>query len=74
MIDKEALLAKIAAMFRPRDGNFLDYKARDVICGPNDRAMFGADTNFPKEWLVEDFDFTAEEADFFVSMVRAADR
>lgn len=70
MIDRNVMLDKLIQMFRPHGpGKFLDYKGRDVVCGPNDRAMIGCDTNFPKRWLVEDFDFTPEEADWFVAEV-----
>lgn len=60
---------KIIAMFRPADGDFLDFKAEDVIQGPNDRAIFGFDTNFPLEWLVADYGFTEDEARWFISEV-----
>ena len=60
---------KIIAMFRPHDGEFLGFKGEEVIQGPNDRAMFGFDTNFPLEWLVEDYGFTEEEARWFISEV-----
>lgn len=71
MINKDAILEKIIKMFRPYgDGNFLDYEGAQTICGPADRAVIGSDTNFPKEWLVEDFGFTAEEAVWFIAKVR----
>ena len=38
--------------------------------GPDDRAIVGFSTNFPKAWLVEDFDFTEEEAAWFISEVQ----
>jgi hypothetical protein len=60
---------KIIAMFSPHEGKFLDFKAEEVIQGPNDRALFGFDTNFPLEWLVEDYGFTEEEARWFISEV-----
>jgi len=76
MIDKEQLLNKIVGMFRSYSNGdyFLNYDSSDVICGPNDRAMFGFDTNFPIEWLVEDFGFTKEEARAFVDMVHLKDK
>lgn len=70
-IDKDAVLMKLLSMFRPYSGReFLDHDGKDVICGPNDRSMFGLDTNFPKEWLVHDHGFTQEEADWFVREVQ----
>lgn len=55
-------------MFVPVD-EFLDYK-NGVICGPNDRSLVGFDTYFLKEWLMEDYDFTDEEADWFIDKVK----
>lgn len=66
---KVETIDKIIRMFRPRDRDFGPYKADEVICGPNDRALFGFDTNFPIDWLVEDYDFTKEEAEWFISKV-----
>lgn len=57
---------KIIGMFRP-GGKFLGFT--EVICGPNDRAAFGYDTYFPKKWLIEDYNFTEEEADWFIGKV-----
>jgi hypothetical protein len=72
-MDRDSVLQKLVAMFRPYDGDaFLEFEASDVICGPNDRALFGTDTNFPKAWLVEDFDFTDEEATWLIDAVRSA--
>jgi hypothetical protein len=69
----EKLFLKIVGMFRPYgDKDFLSFKGEDTICGPNDRAMYGFDTNFPKEWLVTDYGFTNEEADEFVELVKKA--
>lgn len=61
---------KIIAMFRPASCDFLEFKAEEVIEGPNDRAFIGFDTSFPIKWLVEDYDFTKEEARWFVSEVQ----
>ena len=61
---------KIIKMFRPCPHDFLDYGAKDVICGPDDRAFGGMTTYFPISWLVEDFDFTEEEARWFIEKVR----
>jgi len=69
-MDKEKMLEKIIAMFSPYYGDkFLDFDGKETIVGPNDRAMCGFDNNFPKQWLVEDYDFTDEEADWFISEV-----
>lgn len=74
MIDKEVILRKIVGMFRPYSGEkFLDYSGTEVVYGPNDRAMIGFDTHFPKDWLIEDFGFTDEEADWFIEQVRSHD-
>ena len=70
---EEQVLNKIVGMFRPCvSEQFLDYDGREVICGPNDRAMIGFDTYFPKEWLVEDYGFTPDEADWLISRVNKA--
>ncbi len=75
MINKEQLLSKIVGMFRSYAGDsFLNYNSSDVICGPNDRALYGFDTIFPIEWLVEDFGFTKEEARTFIDMVHLKDK
>lgn len=63
------LVKKIIKMFRPSESDFLGFSKEQVICGPNDRAIFGFDTNFPTKWLVEDYDFTEEEAAEFVRLV-----
>jgi hypothetical protein len=70
---KLAVLEKLVGMFGPfEEGDkFLDYPASEVICGPNDRALIGFNQNFPKQWLMEDFDFTEEEADWLIRAVRA---
>jgi hypothetical protein len=66
-----AVLEKLVGMFRPYSGDeFLDHPGSEIICGPNDRALVGFDTNFPKEWLMTDFDFTEEEADWLIRAVR----
>ena len=65
-----SVLRKLVAMFSPHGpGQFLGFPGEDVINGPNDRAMFGFDNRFPKQWLIEDFDFTPEEADWLVKAV-----
>lgn len=70
MIDERAILGKLVRMFRPYDGDrFLDYPGSDTITGPSDRAMIGIDTYFPKEWLIEDYGFTDEEASWLISAV-----
>lgn len=61
---------KIIRMFYPCTSEFLDFQKEEVICGPNDRAVFGFDTNFPLQWLVEDFGFTQEEAEWFIRKVQ----
>lgn len=67
---QEAVFRKLIAMFRPYDGSrFLDFDGATTIHGPNDRAMIGFDTHFPKEWLIEDHGFTAEEADWLIAAV-----
>lgn len=69
------IFQKVLAMFRPYSGaQFLSFDGADVICGPNDRAMIGYDTHFPKQWLIEDHGFTAAEADWFVQAVQAKSR
>jgi hypothetical protein len=71
MVDRDVMLGKLVRMFTPYPGSsFLNFRAADVIRGPNDRSMFGFDTNFPKEWLVEDFGFSTEEADWLVARVK----
>ncbi|MDE2105643.1 MAG: hypothetical protein KGL39_50920 [Patescibacteria group bacterium] len=67
--DKETLLLKICAMFRPSERD----PATDVICGPNDRVLIGFDTYFPKAEIIEDYGFTEQEADWFVETVKAMD-
>ena len=70
MIDEKVVCEKIIAMFKPYDGlMFLDFPGDEVIVGPNDRALFGYDNNFPIKWLMEDYDFTKDEATWFVSKV-----
>ena len=64
---------KIIKMFSPCKRGFLDYGADEVIQGPNDRAIFGFDTYFPIEWLVADYDFTEEEARWFIAEVNRLD-
>lgn len=61
---------KIIKMFSPIPGDFLNYRKEEVICGPNDRAIFGFDTFFPISWLAEDYGFTQEEAEWFVKRVQ----
>lgn len=67
-LDKSTL-HKVVGMFRPATADFFDFSKEGVVCGPNDRAMFGFDTYFPIEWLVKDFNFTEEEAKHFVNLV-----
>ena len=76
MVNRERLLNKIVGMFRSYSNgdHFLNYDSSDVVCGPNDRSMFGFDTIFPIEWLVEDFGFTKEEARAFIDMVHLKDK
>ena len=68
-MDCEKLLLKVAGMFSPVDKKFLSFDAKDVIKGPVDRAVVGFDTFFPIKWLVEDFNFTEEEARQFIDLV-----
>lgn len=66
----ENAVIKIIKMFRPYgDGNFLNFNGKETICSPSDRAMIGYDNNFPKQWLIEDWDFTDDEADWFIGKV-----
>ena len=66
-----SVLDKLIKMFRPYDGDkFLDHSGAETICGPNDRAMTGFDTNFPKAWLIEDYDFSPTEADWLIAEVK----
>jgi hypothetical protein len=68
---QRAVLGKLVGMFSPYPGKvFLDHPGSETICGPNDRAVTGFDTNFPKQWLMDDFDFTEEEADWLIREVR----
>lgn len=63
-------VSKIIGMFSaPPMERFLNFDAKDVICGPNDRAIVGFDTYFPLDWLVEDYGFTKEEARWFIDAV-----
>lgn len=70
VLEKLPVYEKIIAMFSPKDDDFLNFKAEEVIQGPNDRAAFGFDNFFPVKWLVEDYDFTEEEARWFISEVQ----
>lgn len=67
----EAVLEKIIGLFRPATSDFLDFKAADVVLGPDDRAMIGCTTHFPLGWLVDDFGFSEAEARWFVDRVHA---
>lgn len=69
-LEKVPTYEKIMAMFTPIERDFLDFKAEETIQGPNDRAIFGFDTNFPLKWLVEDYGFTEEEARWFIAEVQ----
>lgn len=66
---ESSAVKKIISMFSPCDYSFLEFGKEEVIQGPNDRAMFGYDTFFPVEWLVEDYGFTEEEARWFIAQV-----
>ena len=57
-------------MFRPADKTFLDFDKADVIIGPNDRSIIGFDNYFPIDWLVEDYNFTKQEARQFINLVK----
>lgn len=74
-VDKDVFLKKLIAMFRsyPHE-SFLGYAGSETICGPNDGALIGFDTNFPKAWLVREFGFSPEEADFFVKAVHSQEQ
>jgi len=66
----ENVINKIIKMFRPYNGQqFINFEGKSVICGPDDRAVIGCTTHFPKEWLIDDFDFTSEQADWFINKV-----
>lgn len=65
-----SLVKKIIRMFRPAEHGLGPYSASELIQGPNDRAIIGYDTFFCKEWLVEDYNFTEEEAELFIELVR----
>ncbi len=57
-------------MFQPcHKDKFLDFNGAEVIKGPNDRAIFGFDNYFPKQWLIEDYGFTLEEANWLIARV-----
>ena len=66
----ESAVLKIIKMFTPIDFDFLNFDRSEVIEGPDDRAEIGFDTYFPIKWLVEDFQFTEEEAKWFVNAVQ----
>lgn len=74
ILSKEELnvsaVEKIIKMFTLAEKDFLSFSKEDVINGPNDRSVIGFDNHFPKEWLIEDFGFTEEEADWFVEKVK----
>jgi hypothetical protein len=69
---QSSVLAKLVGMFRPASDDFLGYPASEVIHGPDDRALVGFPTNFPKAWLMEDFGFTEQESDWLIQEVRKA--
>ena len=71
---EESVLRKLVGMFSPSEGDFLNHKEEEVICGPNDRSLIGFNTYFPKESLMEDYGFTAREADWLINAVRTASR
>ena len=68
------LLKKIIAMFSRCEDRFLNFKAGEVIVGPNDRALMGYDNYFPVKWLVEDFGFTKSQAVEFVRRVHEREK
>ena len=69
---KLAILDKLVGMFAPCEGEFLgEHPEGTVIHGPGDRATIGFDTHFPVPWLVEDYGFTREEAEWLVREVHA---
>lgn len=71
MIELEkCVLAKLVRMFRPHEGKFLGHD--EVIDGPNDRSIVGFENSFPKQWLMEDFGFTEDEAAWLIAAVRKA--
>lgn len=63
-------IEKIIKMFTLADKDFLSFSKEDVINGPNDRSAIGFDNHFPKKWLIEDFSFTEEEAQWFIEKVK----
>lgn len=67
----QSAIKKIIGMFTPAEENFFDFDKDSVIVGPNDRAIVGCDTYFPKKWLTEDFGFTDDEADWFIEQVKS---
>lgn len=67
---EQKVLEKLIGMFRACDRSFLNFPANEVIRGPNDRSLVGFDNYFPKQWLVEDYDFTEEEAVWLISKVQ----
>ncbi len=70
MIDPGVIFDKLVGMFRPyNDGEFVIEDGPGIM-GPDDRAMIGCTTYFPKKWLVEDFDFTEEEAGWLIEAVK----
>lgn len=69
-INKEAMLDKMVGMFSPYDGDtFLKFLGAETIRGPDDRSTIGFTNHFPKKWLMEDFNFTSDEADWLISQV-----
>lgn len=72
---EQSVFRKLVAMFRPYHGKkFLHHDGETTICGPNDRSLFGFDTKFPREWLIEDFDFTESEADWLIGAVKESEK
>lgn len=71
---EKAVLKKLIGMFSPSDFSpCIGHAPSDVICGPNDRAVIGFQTYFPKKWLMEDYGFTAEEVDFLFRAVKQSE-
>lgn len=68
--EEKTLLRKIAMMFKPVDKTFLDFDKADVIMGPNDRSIIGFDNYFHIDWIVEDYNFTKQEARQFINLVK----
>jgi hypothetical protein len=54
MILSDEIVLKVLRMFTPSTEDFLNFSAADVVNGPDDHALIGCSTSFPKKWLIEE--------------------